>query len=101
MGDVVVPTQDWHCEDHVSFASQHSGVAEFQTITLNYDENGTLCHNPQDATDDEYTCSDEDIAHQVNQVMWPDHCVSWLSKVARSLATCWMLLMCFYRELHQ
>ena len=23
--DVVVLTQDWHCEDHVSFASQHSG----------------------------------------------------------------------------
>ena len=23
--DVVVLTQDWHCPDHVSFASQHNG----------------------------------------------------------------------------
>ena len=23
--DIVVLTQDWHCSDHVSFASQHSG----------------------------------------------------------------------------
>ena len=23
--DVVVLTQDWHCPDHVSFASQHQG----------------------------------------------------------------------------
>ena len=23
--DVVVVTQDWHCPEHVSFASQHSG----------------------------------------------------------------------------
>jgi len=73
--DVVVLTQDWHCEDHVSFASQHSGVEDFQSITLNYDENGTLCHNPEDAQDGEYICAEEDIAHQIDQTMWPDHCV--------------------------
>ena len=43
----VVLTQDWHPADHVSFASQHAGKAEFETIELDY---GT-------------------------QVLWPDHCV--------------------------
>ncbi|GHA23089.1 nicotinamidase [Devosia pacifica] len=43
----VVLTQDWHPADHVSFASQHSGKAAFDTIDLEY---GT-------------------------QVLWPDHCV--------------------------
>ena len=43
----VVFTQDWHPADHVSFASQHSSKAPFETIELPY---GT-------------------------QVLWPDHCV--------------------------
>jgi len=43
----VVLTQDWHPEEHVSFASQHDGKAPFETIELDY---GT-------------------------QVLWPDHCV--------------------------
>ena len=50
-------------------------VEDFQSITLNYDENGTLCHNPEDAQDGEYICAEEDIAHQIDQTMWPDHCV--------------------------
>ena len=43
----VVQTQDWHPPDHVSFASNHPGMAPFETIQLPY---GT-------------------------QVLWPDHCV--------------------------
>lgn len=43
----VVFTQDWHPSDHISFASQHAGMAPFETIELAY---GT-------------------------QVLWPDHCV--------------------------
>jgi len=43
----VVLTQDWHPKDHISFASQHTGKAPFETIELDY---GT-------------------------QVLWPDHCV--------------------------
>ena len=34
--DVVVQTQDWHCSDHVSFASQHQGYDAFQIINLTY-----------------------------------------------------------------
>jgi nicotinamidase/pyrazinamidase len=43
----VVFTQDWHPADHISFASQHPGKAQFETVELPY---GT-------------------------QVLWPDHCV--------------------------
>ena len=34
--DVVVLSQDWHCSDHVSFASQHDGLQAFDRINLTY-----------------------------------------------------------------
>ena len=43
----VIFTQDWHTENHASFASSHPGKEPFETIELAY---GT-------------------------QVLWPDHCV--------------------------
>lgn len=43
----VVLTQDWHTEDHISFAENHIGKQPFETIELAY---GT-------------------------QVLWPKHCV--------------------------
>ncbi len=43
----VVVTQDWHPEDHLSFASSHPGYQPLETIELAYGE----------------------------QVLWPDHCV--------------------------
>jgi nicotinamidase/pyrazinamidase len=43
----VILTQDWHPANHISFASQHPGKNQFETIELDY---GT-------------------------QVLWPDHCV--------------------------
>ncbi|WP_035721272.1 bifunctional nicotinamidase/pyrazinamidase [Bradyrhizobium sp. ARR65] len=43
----VILTQDWHPEDHVSFASNHTHKRPFDTIELNYG----------------------------NQVLWPDHCI--------------------------
>ena len=43
----VIFTQDWHTENHASFASSHLGKEPFETIELSY---GT-------------------------QVLWPDHCV--------------------------
>lgn len=44
---VRVFTQDWHTEDHYSFAASHAGAMPFSTITLPYGE----------------------------QVLWPAHCV--------------------------
>lgn len=43
----IILTQDWHTPNHSSFASQHEGKNEYDTIELDY---GT-------------------------QVLWPDHCV--------------------------
>lgn len=44
----VVATQDWHPANHASFASQHTGKAAFEQITL----------------------------HGQAQTLWPDHCVA-------------------------
>ena len=43
----VVLTQDWHCEDHLSFASSHPGSKPLERVELSYGE----------------------------QILWPDHCV--------------------------
>lgn len=45
--DVVVATQDWHPDNHRSFASQHVGRNVFDIVGLN----------------------------GLEQVLWPDHCV--------------------------
>jgi len=45
--DAVVLTQDWHPDEHSSFASQHEGKSPMETTEMPY---GT-------------------------QVLWPDHCV--------------------------
>ena len=45
--DNIVLTQDWHPENHISFAENHVGKDPFDTVELNY---GT-------------------------QVLWPSHCV--------------------------
>ncbi len=43
----VILTQDWHCEDHLSFASSHPGTRPLERIELSYGP----------------------------QILWPDHCV--------------------------
>ncbi len=45
--DLVVATQDWHPENHKSFASNHKGKKVFDHIDL----------------------------HGTDQILWPDHCV--------------------------
>lgn len=45
--DLVVATQDWHPEDHASFASNHAGKETFDKIQL----------------------------EGLEQILWPDHCV--------------------------
>ncbi|HET8865279.1 MAG TPA: bifunctional nicotinamidase/pyrazinamidase [Gracilimonas sp.] len=45
--DCIVQTQDWHPQDHLSFASNHSDKEPFSTTEMEYGE----------------------------QVLWPDHCV--------------------------
>ena len=45
--DHVILTQDWHPQDHSSFASQHDGLDPFSTTTMDYGD----------------------------QTLWPDHCI--------------------------
>lgn len=45
--DTVIQTQDWHTEDHSSFASSHEMKKPYDSIQMDYG----------------------------NQVLWPDHCV--------------------------
>lgn len=45
--ELIVATQDWHPQNHKSFASQHSGKNNFDIVDLN----------------------------GLEQVLWPDHCV--------------------------
>jgi nicotinamidase/pyrazinamidase len=45
--DLVVATQDWHPNNHKSFASQHQGKSAFEVIDLD----------------------------GLQQVLWPDHCI--------------------------
>jgi nicotinamidase/pyrazinamidase len=45
--ELVIATQDWHPENHMSFASNHEGRKPFDTIDW----------------------------HNMKQVLWPDHCV--------------------------
>ncbi|MBA6152735.1 bifunctional nicotinamidase/pyrazinamidase [Gelidibacter maritimus] len=45
--DLVVAAQDWHPQDHVSFASNHAGKSHFDEIEI----------------------------HGKPQTLWPDHCV--------------------------
>jgi len=45
--DLVIATQDWHPEDHVSFASNHENKKPFDKIEW----------------------------HGMEQILWPDHCV--------------------------
>lgn len=52
--DNIVITQDWHPENHISFAENHPGKAPFETIELSY---GT-------------------------QVLWPSHCVQGTTDAA-------------------
>jgi len=44
----IILTQDWHPENHISFANQHAGASPFETISLDYGE----------------------------QTLWPPHCVA-------------------------
>lgn len=46
-GDAIVLTQDWHPDDHASFADNHQGKAPFDMVEMSYG----------------------------NQVLWPKHCV--------------------------
>lgn len=88
--DVVIFSKDWHCPNHVSFASQHPGYNEFESVELEYDTAGNLCSAVM--TPVEQNCNygsatrknEKDssqlgeliiIGHRLNQTLWPNHCI--------------------------
>eukprot|EP00761_Pharyngomonas_kirbyi_P013339 gb/GECH01013367.1/.p1 GENE.gb/GECH01013367.1/~~gb/GECH01013367.1/.p1 ORF type:complete len:305 (+),score=88.65 gb/GECH01013367.1/:1-915(+) len=88
--EAIILTQDWHCPNHVSFASQHKGKKPFDTIDLSYKtETSELCQkNENDDNDDQKNvsayyhtavpCSSKsssDETFNLKQTLWPDHCV--------------------------
>lgn len=38
--DLILLSQDWHCHNHVSFASQHKGYNDLDVINLQYNKKG-------------------------------------------------------------
>jgi len=72
----VVFTQDFHPDDHISFAA-NSGTEEFAMVSLGYDNDGHLCQrspNPFAATYNPVECASPP-PKKVDQMMWPKHCV--------------------------
>jgi len=72
--EVVAFTRDWHCQQHVSFASMHEGLEPFDEISLNYDKSGKLCKTPS-TNISERVCTEDDIEYRVQQQVFVDHCI--------------------------
>lgn len=74
--DVFVFTQDWHCPNHISFASAHPGKAPFETITLQYTKDGKVCgYKEAYPSVSAGECAEGDVAYALEQTLWPVHCV--------------------------
>jgi len=79
---LVVLSQDWHCYDHVSFASQYKGYYKaYDHVPLTYNSANPpdLCANSTTHIPPKYAveCSEGDVSHQISQNLWPDHCVQY------------------------
>ncbi|KAK7113413.1 nicotinamidase-like isoform X2 [Littorina saxatilis] len=76
---LVVLSQDWHCPDHVSFASQHPGFNPYSVVNLTYNADGALCHGASVPSNFPYAvdCSNQPGSklRVVQQTLWPDHCI--------------------------
>ncbi|XP_078603477.1 nicotinamidase-like [Branchiostoma floridae x Branchiostoma japonicum] len=94
--DLVVTSQDWHCPDHVSFASQHPGYSNFEVMELDYDSQGALCTGPSPYA---VNCTGS-VAHRLNQTLWPDHCVINTTAVQTAYCSTDCSLCCLGAEFH-
>jgi len=74
--DKVYVVKDWHPTNHVSFASTHKGK-QTTSAKLIYTVDMKLCKDSETGTDLEYTieCKPEDKAYELEQALWPDHCI--------------------------
>ena len=73
---LTVFTQDWHAQNHFSFASNHKDLAPFTEITANYTTNSRICGPEYPALYGDNACdSCDNVVESFPQMLWPDHCV--------------------------
>ena len=79
--DLTVFTQDWHPDNHISWASNHAnGPGVFHSIGLNYTTNEVVCGEEyvplyhQNATEHCGIQTQHPIVTNFTQMLWPDHC---------------------------
>ncbi len=72
--DMTIVSKDWHCSDHVSFASVHPNHDLYEVIELGYNAEAELCLG-QDVTSSHAVSCGGGVAYVLNQTLWPDHCV--------------------------
>lgn len=71
-------TMDYHPHDHASFAENHPGKGVFSRVGLNYTKDGKLCSEEYAkvyAGSAQASCRADEIAHSLQQTLWPTHCV--------------------------
>jgi len=75
--DKIYVTKDWHPANHVSFASAHPNI-QLKKIKLKYNNDMKLCKDASTGTTADYTfeCTTEEPKFELEQDLWPDHCVS-------------------------
>jgi len=73
--DMIVLSQDWHPQNHVSFASNHDGKDAFDDITLQWTAEAVLCNSDMYGADSKLSCTEDEIAYALQQTLWPDHCI--------------------------
>ncbi|CAF1025666.1 unnamed protein product, partial [Didymodactylos carnosus] len=89
--ELVAFSQDWHCAEHVSFASSHSADTTgpalspddprpppfTSTCNLTYTQQGELCGYQKKYPSNGANCEHEDPTRLIKsyQRLWPDHCI--------------------------
>ncbi|KAH9505320.1 hypothetical protein Btru_058334 [Bulinus truncatus] len=76
--ELTVLTKDYHCPVHVSFASSHPGYNVYDKLMLNYTSIGVLCNKesgPNWKVPESFSCPQGSQTKQLEQIVWPDHCV--------------------------
>lgn len=83
--DMIVLSQDWHPQNHVSFASNHDGTNAFDDITLEWTAEAILCNSTMYGADSKLSCTEDEIAYSLQQTLWPDHCIQGTDDAAFSV----------------
>jgi len=72
-------TMDYHPQNHASFAANSPGnEPEFSSVTWKYTNDSQLCgeaYAEMYGGSAKANCSEDEVAHEVQQTLWPVHCV--------------------------